>query len=175
MALVARVDGTARWLARLATAAALVGGVAGLVLWWSASGRGVHHLGQEAVLSLLVLALCLVPAGWLLNVRFALLALLELPQKLGEVTMRHASQLLGPAGSVPERNAGSVPERGAGPLGALGSLRGMVRDYGDVVGSWATVSQLVTPGFWALTALALVAVPILVIVAAIAGLVAAIA
>jgi len=170
MALVARVDSTARWLARLVTVAALAGGVAGLVLWWSVSGRRTHHLGQDAAVSLVVLAICLVPAGWLLNVRLSLLALLKLPQKLGEVTMRRGTQLLGPP-----RTPGSVPERSAGRLAALGSLRLVVRDYGDVVGSWASVSQLVTPGFWALTAFALLAVPILVAVAAVAGLVAAFA
>jgi len=169
-ALVARVDSTARWLARLVTVAAFAGGVAGLVLWWSASGRRTHHLGQDAAVSLVVLAVCLVPAVWLLNVRLSLLALLKLPQKLGEVTMRRSTHLSGPP-----RGAGSVPERSAGRLAALGSLRSVVRDYGDVVGSWATVSQLVTPGFWALTAFALLAVPILVAAAAVAGLVAAFA
>ncbi|MGI9022944.1 MAG: hypothetical protein ACR2HV_06900 [Acidimicrobiales bacterium] len=57
----------------------------------------------------------------------------------------------------------------------LRSLRRAVGDYGDVVGSWATVAQLVAPTFWALTALALLAVPVVVALAVLAGLAKALA
>jgi hypothetical protein len=39
------------------------------------------------------------------------------------------------------------------------SVRGVLRDYGDVVGSWGTVAQLLAPSFWLLTLVALGAVP----------------
>jgi len=168
-ALVARVEGTTRAVARLATVAALAGAVGGLVLWCSTSGRHLREPGQNAAVSVVVLALCLVPSGWLLNVRFSLLAVLRLPATLGEVTVRRSSGLLrrNPPGSS------AVPARPTGTLASVRTLRVLVRDYGDVAGSWATVAQLVTPTFWAVTALALLAVPILVAVAAVAGLLAA--
>jgi len=167
-ALVARIDGATRALARLATVAAAADGVGGLVLWWSTSGRHIRGLGPGTAVSLVVLALCLVPAGWLLNVRLALLAVLKLPETLGGVTMRRGTQLVATA----RRSSGVAVPR-ARRLAAVSSLRSMVRDYGDIVGSWATVAQVVTPTFWALTALALLAVPVLLGVGAVAGLVAA--
>ncbi len=166
-ALVARVERTTRGLSRLVTVAAVAGGLGGAVLWWSTSGSHIHDLGRGAAVSLVVLGVCLVPAGWLLNVRLALLALLKLPAKVGEVAMRRGTQLMGTT-----RRGPSVAEHRVGRLAAVGSLRSAVRDYGDVAGSWATVAQLVTPTFWALTALALLAVPILVVVGAVALLVA---
>jgi hypothetical protein len=48
---------------------------------------------------------------------------------------------------------------------------GVLRDYGDVAGSWGTVAQLVAPSFWLLTLAAFVAVPVLAVVAAVAALV----
>jgi len=167
-AVVTRVERTTRRLSGLVTVVAVAGGLAGVLLWWSTSGSRIHHLDRRAAASLVVLGVCLVPSGWLLNVRFALLALLRLPATLGDVATRRGTQLVGATGRGP-----SVGEYQAGWLATVGSLRGAVRDYGDVVGSWATVAQLVTPTFWALTALALLAVPILVAVAAAATLVAA--
>ena len=160
--LVARVEGAARRLARGATTAALVGGSAGLLLWWVAAGDRISDPWQGTAASVLVLTLCLVPAGWLLNVRFALHGLLELPGKLGGVAVRRTSSLRADPPVAP----------GAGLWGAVRSVRGVVRDYGDVVGSWATVAQLVAPSFWLLTVAALAAVPLLVVVAAVAALLA---
>ncbi len=174
-AAVLRVEGATRRLARLVTAAAVVGGASGLALWWTTDGRRIHDLGQSLAASLVVLVLCLGPAAWLLHVRFSLLALLALPGKLGGVTMRRGPQLMGRARrEIPaEHEADRDPRLPRGRLAAARALRGLARDYGDVVGSWATVAQLVAPTFWALTALALLAVPILVAVAAVAGLLAA--
>ncbi|MDQ6840178.1 MAG: hypothetical protein M3137_18065 [Actinomycetota bacterium] len=168
-AVVVRVDGVTRSLARLATAAAAVGAAGGAVLWWSTAGRRV------TAASLVVLALCLVPTGWLLYVRLCLLALVKLPAKLGGVATRRGAGLMGTAPPEPstERKADTDFQVSPGRLARARTLRGLARDYGDVVGSWATVAQLVTPTFWALTALALLAVPILVAAAAVAGLVAA--
>ena len=160
--LVARVEGAARRLARGATTAALVGGVAGLLLWWVSAGDRITDRWQGTAASVLVLVLGLAPAGWLLTVRFALHGLLELPEKLGGVAARRTASL----GVEPP--APSSP----GLVGALRSVRGVVRDYGDVVGSWATVAQLVAPSFWLLTVAALAAVPLLVVVAAVAALLA---
>lgn len=174
-AVVVRVEGATRRLARLVTAAAVVGGASGLALWWATDGRRIHDLGKFTAASLVLPVLYLVPAAWLLNVRFSLLALLELPGKLGGVTMRRGPELVGRARrEIPaEHGADGGPRLPPGRLAAARALRGLVRDYGEVVGSWATVAQLVTPTFWALTALALLAVPILVAVAAVAGLLAA--
>ena len=160
--LVARVEGAARGVIALATTAAAVAGIAGVVLWWSTAGHRLDDDARGALVCLLVLGLCLAPAGWLLNVRFALLSLLELPEKLAGVTARRGAQLLG---APPVRAAPT------GRLKALRSVREVVRDYGDVVGSWSTVAQLLAPTFWALTVLAVLAVPVLVVVAAVAGLV----
>ena len=159
---VARVEGAACWLARLATKAALVGGGAGLLLWWVTAGDRVDEWWQGTVASVLVLVLCVAAPAWLLNVRSALHDLVELPGKLGGVTTRRVAELRG--GARPERPDG-------GTLQAMRSVRGVLNDYGDVVGSWGTVAQLVVPSFWLLTAAALVAVPILVVLAAVAGLV----
>jgi len=174
-AVVVRVDGATRTLARLATVATVVGAAGGAVLWWYAAGRQISDLGQTTVASLAVLAVCLIPAGWLLYVRLCLLALVKLPARLGGVATRRGSELIGtaPPQTSPERRAVADLRVSPGWLGLARTLRGLARDYGDVVGSWATVVQLVTPTFWALTALALLAVPILVALAAVAGLVAA--
>ncbi len=163
---VARVEGKACWLARLATRAAVVGGTAGLVLWWVAAGDRVTEWLRGTAGSLLVLVLVLAPAAWLVNVRFALLELVELPDKLAGVATRRASSFRpgGPARPV-ERPAG-------GPVAAVRSVWGVLRDYGDVVGAWGAVAQLVAPTFWLLTAAALVAVPVVVALAATAGLMA---
>ena len=160
--LVARVEGAARVLARGATTAALVGGAAGLLLWWVTAGDRISDPWQGTAASALVLALCLAPAGWLLNVRFALHGLLELPEKLGGVAARRSASL----------RAEPPSASSAGLWGAVRSVRGVMRDYGDVVGSWATVAQLVAPSFWLLTVAALAAVPLLVVVAAVAALLA---
>ncbi|MEA2828293.1 MAG: hypothetical protein QOG43_2732 [Actinomycetota bacterium] len=165
---VARVEGKARWLAGLATRAAVLGGAAAIVVWWVAAGSRLAHWWQGTAASLLVLALLAAPAAWLVNVRFALLELVELPQKLAGVTTRRAAQLRpGLVGPPVDRPDG-------GPLGALGAARsvwGVLRDYGDVVGAWGAVAQLVVPWFWLLTAAALVAVPVMVALAAVVGLV----
>jgi len=159
--LVGRVEGAARRLARGATTAAAVGGTAGLVLWGVAAADRTADLWSGTVASLVVLALCLAPAVWLLNVRFAVHGLLELPATLGGVAARRtAPRRGGPADDSP-----SV-------WGAVRTVRGVVRDYGDVVGSWGTVAQLLTPWFWLLTGAALAAVPVLVVVAAVAALLA---
>jgi hypothetical protein len=106
---------------------------------------------------LLVLVLCLAAPLWLLNVRFALLDLVELPDKLSGIADRRLRTR-----PAPERPAG-------GTLGTIRSVRDIVQDYGDVAGSWGTVAQLVVPAFWLLTVAALIAVPVLVVVAAIAA------
>ena len=149
------------WLARLATRAAVVGALAGALLWWVVAGDRVGDWWQGTAASLVVLALCLAAPLWLLNVRFALLDLVELPEKLRGVASRRGGQLRGrPA---PERPAG-------GTLGTVRSIRDIVQDYGDVAGSWGTVAQLVVPAFWVLTLAALAAVPVLVLAALVAGL-----
>ncbi len=155
-ALVARVEGVACWLAGVAAKAALGGAVAGLVLWWFAAGERVTDWWQGTLASVLVLVLCLVPALWLFNVRTALIDLVELPERLRGVATRRARLGRVPPSSKP---AGGV-------LGAARSLRGVLRDYGDVVGSWGTVAQLVAPSFWLLTVAALAAVPVVALLAA---------
>ena len=156
--MVARVGARVRWLARLATRAALVGALAGALLWWVIAGERLDEWWRGTAGSLLVLVLCLAAPLWLLNVRFALLDLIELPAKLSGVASRRAGQMRGrPA---PER-----PDGGA--LGTVRSIRDIVSDYGDVAGSWGTVAQLVVPTFWVITVVALVAVPVLVVAAAI--------
>ena len=153
---VARVEGKACWLARLATRAAVAGGVAAVPLWWVVAGDRVTEWWQGSAASLLVLALVLAPAAWLVNVRFALLELVELPDKLAGVATRRTARLrLRPTETPLERPDG-------GPVGALRSVWGVVRDYSDVVGGWGVVAQLVAPWFWLLTAAALLAVPVVV-------------
>ena len=157
---ISRAGAKVCWLARLATRFAVVGAVAGGLLWWVLAGDRVDDWWEGTVGSLLVLVLCLAAPLWLLNVRFALLDLVELPEKLSGVASRRAGQLRGrPA---PERPTG-------GALGAVRSIRDIVEDYGDVAGSWGTVAQLVVPAFWVLTLAALAVVPVLVVAAAIAG------
>jgi len=186
----ARVEAATRGLARLATVAAVAGGTAGLVLWWSTVGHGIGRHGHSAIAAVVVLGLCLVPAGWLLNVRMAMLALLGLPATMSGVVARRGAQLVGGRrGPEPERppERGPEPERPAergpgitapivevrtGRLASVRTVRDAVRDYGDVTGSWARLGQLLTPTFWVLTGLAFLAVPVLVAVAAVAGLVA---
>jgi len=192
-----RVEAAARGLARLATIAAVAGGTAGLVLWWSTVGHGIGRHGHSAAVAVVVLGLCLVPAGWLLNVRMAMLALLGLPATVSGVVARRGARLVGgrwiapgperpsERGHGPERPSerGHGPERGPGTappivevrtgrLASVRTIRGAVRDYGDVTGSWARLGQLLTPTFWVLTGLAFLAVPILMAVAAVAGLLA---
>jgi len=60
-----------------------------------------------------------------------------------------------------------------GPTAACSEHCGrcILRDYGDLVGSWGAVAQLLVPSFWLLRVAALVAVPVVVIAAAVAGLV----
>lgn len=159
--LVARVEGAACWLARMAGRAALVGGGAGLVLWWFVAGDRLTDWWQGTASSLLVLAVCSAPALWLLNVRFALIGLVELPDTLGGVATRRASGW---------RARGPVERPDGGLLGAVRSVRAVVRDYGDVAGSWGTVAQLVVPSFWLLTLAALAAVPVVAVLAAVAAL-----
>ncbi|MDQ4069412.1 MAG: hypothetical protein M3203_08080 [Actinomycetota bacterium] len=161
-AAVARVEGVACWLSGVATRAALAGGVAGLVLWWFAAGERVSDWWQGTAVSVLVLALCLAPALWLVNVRAALIELIELPDRLRGVARRRAGLRPAPA---------SGPKPPGGLLGAVRALRGVLRDYGDVVGSWGTVAQLVVPSFWLLTVAALAAVPVVALVAAVVALV----
>ena len=159
--LVRHVAGPTCWLRRVVTAAAVLGGLAGLLLWWAVAGDRVTERWQGTAGSLLVLACALAPAAWLLNVRAALTGLLEVPEKVGGVAARRGAELLDR--SRPARPTGGV-------RGAVGAVRRIARDYSDVVGSWRTVAQLLVPSFWALTALALVAVPVVVVLAVVAAL-----
>ena len=154
---VARVEGAACWLARNATRAAAVAALAGAVLWWAVAGERLSDWWQGTATSVVVLVLCLAPAAWLFNVRTALHDLVDLPAKLQGVATRRAR--------VPQKPA-------EGLLGAIRTVRGLARDYGDVTGAWGTVAQLAVPSFWLLTALAFAAVPVVVIMAAVAALVA---
>jgi hypothetical protein len=157
---VAKTEGAACWLARLATRAAVVGAIGGAALWWFTMGDRVDDWWRGTAASLLALAVCLAPAAWLLNVRLALHDLVELPDKLSGVATRRMSRP-----PAPDRPRGGVRE-------AARSIHGLVSDYGDVMGSWGTVAQLVVPTFWFLTLAALSAVPVVVALAAIASLVA---
>jgi len=159
--LVARVEGAARWLAWVATRGALIGGVAGAALWWVTSGERLPDWWQGTAGSLLVLLLCLAPALWLLNVRMSLLGLVELPATLGGVATRRLRRA--GAGARP-------PAPDGGVFGAVRSTWGVLRDYGDVTGSWGTVAQLLAPPFWMLTVLALLAVPVVAVLAMVAVL-----
>ena len=144
----------------MATRAAVVGALAGGLLWWVVAGDRVDEWWRGTVGSVLVLVVCLAAPLWLLNVRFALLGLVELPEKLGGVADRR----------LRARPAAERPDGGA--LGTIRTIRDIVQDYGDVAGSWGTVAQLLVPAFWFLTVAALAAVPVLVVAAAIAGAVA---
>jgi len=174
-----RVEQAARRLARLITIAAGVGASAGLLLWWSTVGRRIGQRGPEVAAVVVVAALCLAPAAWLMNVRFALLGLLEIPDKLSGVAARRGARFLDSPLVGPPRTAagvtGPVLNERTGRLATLRSLRSAFRDYGDVAGSWARLGQLLTPTFWLLTAFALLAVPVLVAASAIAAAVAVIA
>ena len=160
--LVGRVEGAACWLARVATRTAVAGLAAGLALWWFTAGDRVTDWWQGSAASLLVLALCVAPAAWLLNVRIALVDLVELPDTLSGVATRRA-------GGLRRREPAEAPETGL--LGAVRAVRGVVRDYGDVVGSWGTVAQLLAPAFWLLTLAAFASVPVVALLAAVAALV----
>jgi hypothetical protein len=162
--LVSRVEGAARWLAWLATRAACVGGVAGIALWWFSAGEGVDQWWQGTAGSVLVLVLCLAPALWLANVRMTLLGLLELPETLSGVATRRMPGRAGPAARPP------APAGGA--LGAVRSIWGIVRDYGDVAASWGAVAQILAPPFWLLTVVALLGVPLVTALALVAALLA---
>jgi hypothetical protein len=159
---VGRVEATARWLARLASRGAVAGGVAALPVWWVVAGDGVTEWWAGTAASLLVLGLFLAPAAWLVNVRFALLELVELPQKLAGVATRRAAHL---------RTSAPVDRPDQGPFAAARSVWGVLNDYGDVVGAWGTVAQLVAPWFWLLTAAAFVAVPLVALLAVVVVLV----
>jgi hypothetical protein len=161
--LVSRVEGAARWLAWVATRAACVGGVAGIALWWFWAGEGVDQWWQGTAGSVLVLVLCLAPALWLANVRMSLLGLLELPETLSGVAARR----MGRAGP-----ADRPPAPAGGVIGAVRSIWGIVRDYGDLAGSWGAVAQILAPPFWLLTVVALLAVPLVTALALVAALVA---
>jgi hypothetical protein len=160
--LVARVEGAARWLAWLATRAAGVGGVAGVALWWLVAGESVDEWWRGTAGSVLVLALCVAPALWLVNVRMSLFGLLELPETLGGVAARRMRR------TPPD---GKPPAPAGGALGALRSIWGVVRDYGDVAGSWGAVAQVLAPPFWLVSLLALLVVPVVVALALVAALV----
>ncbi len=162
VAVVGRVEGAACWLAGTATKGALVGGGAGLVLWWLTAGERLTDWWQGTTTSVLVLLVCVAPALWLVNVRTALAELVDLPQTLGGVAARRAGMLGGRA--RPSKPVGGV-------LAAVRTVRGLLRDYDDVVGSWATIAQLLAPLFWVLTLAALVAVPVVAILAAVVALV----
>ncbi|HEX2048519.1 MAG TPA: hypothetical protein VHF27_12180 [Acidimicrobiales bacterium] len=157
----ARVEGAACWLARLATRAALAGGAAGLAVWWFAVGETTSDWWQGTAASLVVLVLCVAPAAWLVNVRSAMVELVELPDTLTGVARRRAGAL---------RPVGRVDTPEGGLVGAVRSVRGVLRDYGDVVGSWGTVAQLAVPSFWFLTLAALAAVPVVCVLAVVATL-----
>ena len=159
--LVARVEGAARWLAWFATRAAVVGGLAGIALWWLTAGDRAGDWWQGTAGSILVLALCLAPALWLVNVRMSLLGLLELPETLSGVAARRMGRT--PADGRPPAPAG-------GTIGTLRSIWGILRDYGDVAGSWGAVAQILAPPFWLLTVVALLAVPLVVVLALVAVL-----
>ena len=160
--LVSRVGGAACWLARLAARAALAGAAAGVVLWWFTVGERATDWWQGTAAAALVLILCLAPGLWLLNFRNGLVGLVELPDTLRGVAARRGGSIR--AGARPPRPEGGL-------LGAIRSVRGFLRDYGDVAGSWGTVAQLLAPSFWVLTLAAFVAVPVVVVLAAVAGLV----
>jgi hypothetical protein len=164
-ALVARVEGAARWLAWVATRGAWAGGAAGAVLWWFTAGDRVGDWWRGTAGSLLVLALCLAPALWLVNVRESLLGLLELPATLSGVATRRLRR---------PRAGAKPPAPDDGVFGTLRSTWGVLQDYGDVAGSWGTVAQLLAPPFWLLTAVALLAVPLVSVLALLAVLLAAV-
>lgn len=174
--MVSRAKGATCWLARLATRAAIVGGIAGALLWWIEGSGRIDEWWQGTAVSLLILAICLAPAAWLLYVRVALLELVGLPEKLTGVATRRIGQLgMGQVGAghpkIGQLPPDAEPERPTGGvIGGVRSVRSGLSDYGDVVGGWGAVAQLLVPSFWVFSAAALAAVPILVILVAVAGL-----
>jgi hypothetical protein len=79
-----------------------------------------------------------------------MVGLVELPDMLSGVARRRTGAL---------RASDRADRPDGGVFGAVRSVRGVLRDYGDVVGSWGTVAQLLAPSFWLLTLVALGAVP----------------
>lgn len=156
-----RIRGRVCWLARAVTRVAVVGGIAGAVLWWRLLGDDLDEWWSGTAKAVIVLAVLLAPALWLLNVRFALTSLVELPDRLGGIARRRGTQLRAlPA----ERPANGTVE-------VVRNVRDVVQDYGEVTGSWALVGQLLAPTFWLFTAAAVGLVPVLVIAALIASVV----
>ncbi|CAA9214214.1 MAG: hypothetical protein AVDCRST_MAG50-356 [uncultured Acidimicrobiales bacterium] len=159
---VARLLGRARMPARflmvVATVAALAGGVGGLLLWAVLSAPRLFDWFEGTLTSVISLVLLLLPAGWLVFVRFTLAELVELPTKLGEVARRRGGQLR------------RVPRPPEGPGGAARSVYRAARDYAEVTGGWGLVAQLATPWFWALTVAALIVALILAALAPIIAL-----
>jgi hypothetical protein len=94
------------------------------------------------------------------NVRMSLLGLLELPETLGGVAARRIRRT---------RPGAKPPAPAGGAVGALRTTWGVVRDYGDVAGSWGAVAQVLAPPFWMLTAVALLAVPLVAVLALVAA------
>lgn len=130
-------------------------------MWWRLAADTVGDWWQGTAKAVVSLAVLMAPALWLLNVRFALVSLVELPDKLGEIARRRGGQLRGRPAERPK----------GGLLEAIRTVRDLVRDYGDVTGSWGVVAQLVAPTFWVFTGAALVAVPVLVIAAVVVAIV----
>ena len=161
--MVARVETAARRLARVATRAAVAAGVAGLVLWAAVAGGRVGDWWRGTATSLLVLAACLAPAVWLVNVRYVLAELLKVPDRLGGLARWGAGDRRG-------RSPGEWPDRGLRHM--VRAAQEIGRDASDILGSVGAVAQLVAPTFWFLTAAALAAVPVLALLAALAALVA---
>jgi len=141
----------------VATAVALLGGAGGLVLWVVLAGARLFDWFEGTLSSVFTLVLLLLPAGWLVFVRFTLGELVELPAKLGGVARRRGGQLR------------RVPRPPGGPGGAARSVYRAARDYAEVAGGWGVVTQLATPWFWALTGAALA---VALILAALAPIVA---
>lgn len=163
----------ARWLGRQATRGAVIGAVAGLVLWWVLSGS--KALGGEGIRlgTIVSLVLLLAPAAWLLNVRAAVRDLAELPARLQSLVRRRVDQGRGLLGSDPDAARGVIDvDTGAiGPVDATRAVRSAVVDYRDLVGASARVGQMLSPGFWLLTIVAVAAVALLSLVAPLALLV----
>ncbi len=158
---ITRVGGPLCWLARFVTSAAVCGSALGVLLWWIMAAERIGDWWIGTLEALILLALLLAPAAWLLNVRLALKSLVELPAKLQDVADRRGPQLRHLKGQRPR----------GGAIAAMRSIRGVAADYGEVVGSWGVVAQLVTPSFWLLTSAALLSVPVLAALCLIAGFV----
>jgi len=131
-------------LVRVAGYGAVAGAASGLALWKIVAADELGDGTAGTVGSLVLMALFVLPAGWLLNVRFTLQSLRDLPDTLIQVAER---------------------SRAMTPMGA-------VRSYGDITGSWALVLQLLSPVFWIASAAALVAVLALTVAAMVATAVA---